>query len=145
MANVKDVIKNGDRFVDVFFDRSVPTNVSFFLHGASPVKKCYKNETISFTEYTPTQKIERSITFSAEEQRQRCAQKRYDYIERFKRSKYADIELVDAIVCSKSEKIAINAQFHIGDLVGDYAAARKKHPGRDDFHHYAKTVEAINV
>jgi len=143
MANVKDVIKNGDRFVDVFFGRSVPTNVSFFLYGASPVKKCYKNETISFTEYTPTQKIERSITFSAEEQRQRCAQKRYDYIERFKRSKYADIELVDAIVSSESEKIAINAQFHIGELVGDYAATRKKHPGRDDFHNYVKTVEAI--
>ena len=81
MANIKDVIKNGDRFVDVFFGMNVPTNVSFFLYGASPVKKCYKNETISFTEYTPTQKIERSITFSAEEQRQRCAQKRYDCYE----------------------------------------------------------------
>ena len=143
MSTVKDIITKGTRFVDVFFDRNIPENVSDFLYGAKPTKEHYEDRTISFTEYTPAGKQNHCITVSAEEQRRRSTQNRYNLVERFKRSKYADIDIVDAIVCSESERIAINAHFHICDLVGDYATTRIKHLGKDDYHQYAGTIEKI--
>ena len=143
MSTVKDVITKGAHFVDVFFDRNIPENVRDFLYGAKPTKEHYENKTISFTEYTPAGKQNHCITVSAEEQRLRSTQNRYDLVERCKRSKHADIDIVDAIVCSESEKIAINAHFHVCDLVGDYATTRIKHLGKDDYHQYAGTIENI--
>ena len=143
MSNVKDIITKGTRFVDVFFDRNIPNNVRDFLYGAKPIRESYEDKTISFVEYTPTEKNDCSIVISAEKQMQLDTQSRNDYVERFKRSKYADIGLVDAIVCSESERIAINAHFHICDVVGDYVTTRINHLGEDDYHQYARTIENV--
>lgn len=143
MSNIKDIIAKGTRFVDVFFSRNMPENIRDFLNGAKPIQESYEDKTISFVEYTPTEKNNRSIVISAKKQLQLDTQSRYEYLERFKRSKYADIGLVDAIVCSKSEKITINSHFHIGDLLGDYATTRINSYGGDDYHQYARTIEQI--
>ena len=143
MSTVKDIITKNSHFVDVFFDGNVPQNIRDFFSGAKPIQESYNDKTIYFTEYTPSEKAKCSITISATEQIQIDAQNRYDYVERFKRSKYADISLVDSIVSSKSEKIAINAHFHVGDLCGDYAETRIKSFGCNDYHQYKRTIERI--
>ena len=143
MSTVKDIITKNSHYVDVFFDGNVPQNIRDFFSGAKPIQESYNDKTISFTEYTPTEKNKRSITISSAEQKQMDTISRYDYVERFKKSKYADIGLVDSIVSSKSERITVNSHFHIGDLCGDYAKTRTKSFGGNDYHQYRKTIEQI--
>lgn len=143
MSDIKQFITQDAYFVDVFFDRNVPQNIRDFFAGAKSIQESYEDKTFSFTEYTPEGTNDRSITISAAKQEQMDAQSRYDYVGRFKRSKYADIGLVDSIVSSKSEKITVNSHFHIGDLCGDYAETRTKSFGGNDYHQYQKTIDQI--
>ena len=143
MSDIKKLITKDAYFVDVFFDRTVPQNIHDFFSGAKPIQESYEDKTISFTEYTPAGKTKHSVTISSAEQEQMDIKSRYDYVERFKRSKYADISLVDSIVSSKSEKITINSHFHVGNLLGDYAETRTKSFGGNNYHQYQKTIDQI--
>lgn len=142
MFDVKKLITQDAYFVDVFFDRNLPQSIRDFFAGAKPIRKSYEDKTFFYNAYT-SRKKDCSIVISAEKQLQMHIQSRYDYVERFKRSKYADISLVDSIISSKSEKIVINSHFHVGDLLGDYAQTRINSFGKDDYHDYQGTIDQI--
>lgn len=143
MKNIESVLCENSKFIDVFFQRNLPENIRDFFIGAKPIKSKYEDITFSFTEYTPSGKADQKATISADFQLQTAIRKRNDYIERFKGNKYANVELVEALVLSESEKICINSHFHVGELIGDYAEIRIKSCGNNDYHCYQGTIDIM--
>ena len=144
MKNVKDIICQNSKFIDVFFNRNPPENIRDFFVGARPINETYEDKIVSFTEYTPSGATYKKVTISADNQRRIATQHRCDYIEYFKSNKHADVELVEAIVLSESEKIAINSHFHVGELLGDYAEVRIKSFGNNEYNCYQGTIEVMD-
>ena len=143
MKDIRSINFEGKNIIDVFFSRSVPENVRDFLSGAKPIKETYVDKTVSFTEYTPTQKNNVEITISAEDLMEFHKESRHNYIERFKKNKHADIALVDHLIEKNSRKVSVDAQFHVGLLSGDYAKTRIECFGEATFHLYHKTIEVM--
>ena len=145
MSNIKDIDFRTGNFVDVFFARNIPIHVRSFLHGAQPLKESYKDLTVPFTEYTRQGNAKGIMTFSAERQHAAHIKSRYEYLERFRNNKHADVDLVERFVLATNKMCTINSHFHIGSLSQDYAQSRIDTFGHDDYNQYHSTVEAMDM
>lgn len=143
MKDIKDIDSQKNLFIDVIFNRYTTEFVEEFFHGAKPADIVKEEITAILNKHNKNRNTKEKNAF-AESLMRSHAEKRQEYVDRFKNNKRADVELVDKIILAKRERFFLNSMFHVGKLSDDYAESRTKAFGNDDFYHYRHTIDGMD-